>query len=98
MPNAVSTRGVPYVVFGIGVGGPEQADLLRGWLERLVRTFEPWAVDDRRMVNFLSKDEASTPEQVRLAYGAERYDRLARIKRRYDPENMFRVNHNTRPE
>ncbi|MEV6373511.1 FAD-binding oxidoreductase [Micromonospora musae] len=97
VPNAVPTRGVPYVVFGIGVGGPDQADLLRGSLERLVHTFEPWTVDGRRMVNFLSKDEATTPEQVRLAYGAERYDRLARVKRRFDPENMFRVNHNIRP-
>ncbi|WP_139338200.1 FAD-binding oxidoreductase [Micromonospora avicenniae] len=98
VPNAVPTRGVPYVVFGAGVGGPDQAELLRSWLERMVHTFEPWSVDQRRMVNFLSKDEATTPEQVRLVYGAERYDRLARIKRRFDPDNMFRVNHNIQPE
>ena len=34
---------------------------------------------------------------VRQLYGADRYDRLARIKRRYDPANMFRVNHNIEP-
>jgi FAD/FMN-containing dehydrogenase len=95
--NAVSTRGIPYVMFGYGVGGPDQADLLRDWLDRMVRTFAPWSASDRRMVNFLSKDEATTPSEVRLAYGPDRYDRLARIKRRFDPDNMFRNNHNIPP-
>lgn len=97
IPNAVPMRGIPYVMFGFGVGGPDQADLLRDWLARMVRTFEPWSAGDRRMVNFLSKDEATTPSQVRLAYGPDRYNRLARIKRRFDPENMFRNNHNIEP-
>ncbi|NMO51259.1 FAD-binding oxidoreductase [Actinoplanes sp. TBRC 11911] len=96
-PNAVPTRGVPYIVFGLAVGGPDQADPLRDWLDRMVRLFDPWAVDDRRMINFLSKEEAATPEQVRLVYGADRYDRLARIKHDVDPENIFRMNHNIRP-
>ncbi|NMO55247.1 FAD-binding oxidoreductase [Actinoplanes sp. TBRC 11911] len=94
VPDAVPTRGIPYVVFGFGVGGPDQADVLRDWLARLVRTLEPWSASDRRMVNFLSKDEAVTPAEMRLAYGPDRYDRLVRIKRRFDPDNMFRNNHN----
>jgi hypothetical protein len=97
VPNAVPTRGVPYSLFAFGVGGPDAAGELRGWLARMVTTFAPWVVDDRRALNFLSIDEATTPEQVRLVYGAERYDRLARIKRRFDPANMFRMNHNIEP-
>jgi hypothetical protein len=96
-PNTVPTRGVPYMMVGFGVGGPDQADIQRGWLDLMVRRFAGWTFDDRRIVTFLSKDEATTPEQVGLVYGTQRYDRLARIKRRFDPDNMFRMNHNIAP-
>jgi FAD/FMN-containing dehydrogenase len=44
-------------------------------------------------VNFLTDDEG---DRVRAAYGAN-YPRLARVKRAYDPENVFRVNQNIQP-
>jgi FAD/FMN-containing dehydrogenase len=52
---------------------------------------------DRQMENVLSQDEATTPSQMRLKYGPDRYDRLARIKRRFDPDNMLRNNYNIPP-
>jgi FAD/FMN-containing dehydrogenase len=33
---------------------------------------------------------------VRAAYG-DNYDRLAKIKTSYDPENLFRINQNIHP-
>ena len=45
-------------------------------------------------VNFLM-DEGT--ERVREAYGAAKYDRLKALKRRYDPENLFRLNQNISP-
>jgi FAD/FMN-containing dehydrogenase len=36
-------------------------------------------------------------ELVRSSVGAANYERLARIKAKYDPNNVFRVNHNVRP-
>jgi FAD/FMN-containing dehydrogenase len=44
-------------------------------------------------VNFLTEDEG---DRVRAAYGAN-YERLARVKQQYDPDNLFRVNHNIKP-
>jgi FAD/FMN-containing dehydrogenase len=44
-------------------------------------------------VNFL-EDEGEA--RARTAFGAN-YDRLVRLKRRYDPDNLFRRNQNVRP-
>ena len=50
--------------------------------------------DTGRYVNFLSDDGEAG---VRAAYPGETYARLASIKAIYDPENLFRVNHNIPP-
>jgi len=45
-------------------------------------------------INFLTEDEGA--DRTRDAYGAN-YERLAAIKRRVDPDNLFRVNKNIAP-
>ena len=36
-------------------------------------------------------------ETVRAAYPGETWDRLRELKPRYDPDNLFRLNHNIPP-
>ena len=48
----------------------------------------------RAYVNFL-QDEPQ--ERVRAAYGPPAYERLQALKRRYDPENVLRLNQNVAP-
>jgi FAD/FMN-containing dehydrogenase len=37
-------------------------------------------------------------DRIRDAYGASKYDRLKALKRKYDPDNFFRLNQNIRPD
>jgi FAD/FMN-containing dehydrogenase len=45
-------------------------------------------------INFLTQDEGA---RIHEAYGPN-YARLLTIKQRYDPDNLFRFNHNIRPD
>ena len=49
---------------------------------------------ERRWLNYLGDDQAQ--DAVQAAYGPN-YDRLREIKRRYDPANVFHLNHNIAP-
>jgi hypothetical protein len=46
-------------------------------------------------VNFLMEEGE---ERIRQAYGGGKYDRLKTLKRKYDPDNFFRLNQNISPD
>jgi hypothetical protein len=71
----------------------EGFDQEREWARGLWSALEPHHTDSV-YVNFLM-DEGE--ERVREAYGGERYDRLKKLKRKYDPGNLFRLNQNIPP-
>lgn len=48
-------------------------------------------------VNFLGHDQGDAYEKALAVYGAAKLDRLMAMKRHYDPENLFRINHNIPP-
>jgi FAD/FMN-containing dehydrogenase len=62
------------------------------WARNFFKASAPFA-SDGVYVNFLTADEG---ERVRSAYGPS-YDRLAQVKRQYDPANLFLLNHNINP-
>jgi hypothetical protein len=93
VPNAVATRGLPYSLLGVAVGSLSQEQQLRSSVAALLEGMKPWQ-GDRRIVNNLAPDEALDAAAI---YGRERHERLASIKKIYDPTNMFRLNHNIMP-
>jgi FAD/FMN-containing dehydrogenase len=62
------------------------------WARHLFEATAPFA-SGSVYVNFMPEDET---DRVEKAYGTN-YRRLAEIKRRYDPANLFRMNQNIRP-
>jgi FAD/FMN-containing dehydrogenase len=62
------------------------------WVHSLTGALEPYR--SGVYVNFLM-DEGEA--RIRAAYGAAKLERLRALKRRYDPDNMFRLNQNIPP-
>ena len=62
------------------------------WARDFHRATEPFS--QGVYVNFLS-DEGE--DRVKAAYTPEVWDRLAQLKKKYDPNNLFRMNQNIRP-
>jgi FAD/FMN-containing dehydrogenase len=68
-------------------------DAHREWAHSFARSLQP--DDDAAYVGFLAGDEV---ERLRATYPGATWERLARVKATYDPENVFRLNHNVPPE
>jgi len=72
---------------------PSYDDRVRTWARGVFSAAAPFGTGGG-YVNFLTDDEG---ERVAAAY-ATNYPRLQAVKKRYDPENLFRVNLNIAPE
>jgi hypothetical protein len=62
------------------------------WTRETFEALRPHLADSR-YTNFMSADDTGF---VRQGYGSN-YERLVQIKRDYDPDNLFRLNHNIDP-
>jgi FAD/FMN-containing dehydrogenase len=67
-----------------------------GWGRELWAALQPFAADGV-YVNYLGDAVAEGSDRVRAAYGPATYDRLAALKRAYDPTNLFCMNQNIAP-
>ncbi|WP_436531798.1 FAD-binding oxidoreductase [Actinoplanes sp. HUAS TT8] len=96
VPNAVGNRDETlFNVFLVAAGGPPDAPALLGYEQRLIDALQPWSTG-RRYLNFMFEADADE-KTAALAYAPEAYERLAAIKREFDPANLFRINHNIPP-
>src|SRR5215218_10010578 len=77
---------------GASTATAEGFDEEREWVRNFWTALEPHFTTV--YVNFLM-DEGE--DRVRQAYGAAKYDRLKVLKRKYDPDNFFRINQNLPP-
>jgi hypothetical protein len=92
--TAFNGRGVGHTFnIGAATATADGFDQEREWVRNFWSALEPHHTSV--YVNFLM-DEGE--ERVRQAYGAQKYDRLKALKRKYDPENLFRLNQNIPPE
>ncbi len=92
--TAFAHRGANYLVTVIG-----------GWLEpHEDGTLDTWAgrfwdtIKDRRQGAYSNFLEDEGEGRIRESYGEETYARLAEVKQRYDPGNMFAGNQNIAPK
>ena len=72
---------------------PERDTGNRNWVRALTDALAPWS----RPAGFPNFIAEGGDAAVTVAYGAERHARLVEVKDRWDPANVFRVNHNIRP-
>lgn len=74
---------------------PGDDDANIAWARSLVTALGPFS-DGTRYLNFAGFQEEGDA-LVRASFG-DRYERLAAVKARWDPENVFRLNQNVAPE
>jgi FAD/FMN-containing dehydrogenase len=93
--GAVGNRDARYVLGVNGMWAPDEpeAGRFRQWVRDAGARLRPWSTG-ATYINFQTADEGD--DRVRATYGAN-YDRLVEVKRRYDPDNLFRANRNIRP-
>ncbi len=72
---------------------PALDDINRDWVRQAMAIVEPDAV----MGRYVNENAESGPEESRAIYGDAKLARLTALKRVWDPDNVFRLNHNIAP-
>ena len=95
--TAYAGRGVDHNIVIDAVWLPEEDDTVRAsetaWARAFLDALQPHRAGV--YVNFLDSDDDTS--RVHEAYGDDTYRRLAEVKAKYDPENVFHNNKNIQP-
>jgi len=93
--TAFGHRGWPYnFVVTSAWSDPKDTERNVTWTRGLYDAMRPFLAD-AAYVNYYTGDEGR--EGLHAAYGAEKLERLAVLKTKYDPDNLFRMNQNITP-
>lgn len=91
--TAYANRDAAYDSFPVSIWSDPAADEANiGWAREMYTVLRPFGMGGVYVNNL--GDEGH--ERVKAAYG-ENYDRLVTLKRKYDPDNLFRFNQNVHP-
>ncbi|MBO3675486.1 FAD-binding oxidoreductase [Streptomyces sp. NEAU-YJ-81] len=87
-------REAPWIVHPFGLwDDPADDARVRQWAHDTRADVRPWS-RGAVYLNFIGKEGR---DRVIEGFGAENYHRLAGVKALYDPDNVFRLNHNIEP-
>jgi FAD/FMN-containing dehydrogenase len=93
--TAFGDRSMPFMLSLDAIWpGADDDDANIGWVRSFWQDMQRYSTG-RLYLNFPGHGEGAN--LVRDAFGAEVYARLAKIKHRYDPDNLFRLNQNILP-
>lgn len=93
--SAAANREAPYVMnVASSCIDPAKFDACKAWARDTWSAMRPHSTQTV-YVNFLTEDEGD--DRTLEAYGEEKYRKLAALKQKYDPQNLFKVNRNIRP-
>ena len=94
--TAFGDRSMPYMVSIDSIwDAPEDDAANMAWTRDFWGRLTPYSDQGRIYLNFAGLGEGNE-DLVRRSYG-DNFDKLAAIKRTYDPDNAFRFNQNIRP-
>ncbi|MFJ6392444.1 nuclear transport factor 2 family protein [Streptomyces sp. NPDC091972] len=94
--NAVGHRDAQFALWVVGVGAPDAFTAMNAYADQLLQRMSPWSTGGKYLNFMAAQDTGATA--VSAAYDEAAYHRLRGIKRRFDPDNLFRLNHNIPPE
>ncbi len=94
--NAFAHRDARYEMVNFGAWeDPGESETHVRWVREAAEKMQPFSTGGV-YVNQIGWEAEEGEDQIRAAYGRH-YDRLASLKEKYDPANLFRHNQNVRP-
>jgi FAD/FMN-containing dehydrogenase len=95
--GGIAYRGAAFNISAMAVwSDPDLDEEHIAWARDTAAAIETWSYIGGGYVNYMQADEPI--ERVRAAFGDEAFERLQRLKKRFDPNNVLHRNQNIPPE